>query len=119
MANALDEWMSSKDEFYIPQVRDDKKPKAGLTFKSLDETYEFYNDYAKDAGFSVRISKEKKKEETGEVVWKRYVCFKEGETDETWRKKKDSESTQIERERGNVRENCKAKLTVVYDGFSL
>ncbi|CAL9022230.1 unnamed protein product [Prunus brigantina] len=33
-------------------------------------------------------------------------------------KKKDSESTQIERERGNVRENCKAKLTVVYDGFN-
>ncbi|KAH0981260.1 hypothetical protein GBA52_008437 [Prunus armeniaca] len=33
-------------------------------------------------------------------------------------KKKDSESTQIERERGNVRENCKATLTVVYDGFN-
>ncbi|CAB4304195.1 unnamed protein product [Prunus armeniaca] len=99
MANALDEWMFSKDEFYIPQVRDDKKQKAGLAFKSLDETYEFYNDYAKDAGFSVRISKEKKKKETCEVFWKRYVCFKEGETDETWRKKKDSESTQIERER--------------------
>ncbi|CAL2257511.1 unnamed protein product [Prunus armeniaca] len=118
MANALDEWMSSKDEFYIPQVRDDKKPKAGLAFKSLDETYKFYNDYAKDAGFSVKISKEKKKKETGEVFWKRYVCFKEGETDETWRKKKDSESTQIERERGNVCENCKAKLTIVYDGFN-
>ncbi|CAL2239666.1 unnamed protein product [Prunus armeniaca] len=88
MANALDEWMFSKDEFYIPQVRDDKKQKAGLAFKSLDETYEFYNDYAKDAGFSVRISKEKKKKETCEVFWKRYVCFKEGETDETWRKKK-------------------------------
>ncbi|ONI27213.1 hypothetical protein PRUPE_1G074100 [Prunus persica] len=81
MANAL-------DEFYIPQVKDEKKPKAGLAFQSLDETYEFYNDYAKDAGFSVRISKEKKKKKTGEVVWKRYVCFKEGETDETWRKKK-------------------------------
>ncbi|CAL9005669.1 unnamed protein product, partial [Prunus brigantina] len=39
--------MSSKDEFYIPQVRDDKKPKAGIAFKSLDETYEFYNDYAR------------------------------------------------------------------------
>ncbi|CAL8119094.1 unnamed protein product [Prunus armeniaca] len=76
MANALDEWMSSKDEFYIPQVRDDKKPKAGLAFKSLDETYEFYNDYAKNAGFTIRISKEKKKKETGEVVWKRYFCFK-------------------------------------------
>ncbi|CAL2239643.1 unnamed protein product [Prunus armeniaca] len=85
MANALDEWMFSKDEFYIPQVRDDKKQKAGLAFKSLDETYEFYNDYAKDAGFSVRISKEKKKKETCEM--------------RRGGKKKDSESTQIERER--------------------
>ncbi|BBN67850.1 Far-red impaired responsive family protein, partial [Prunus dulcis] len=74
MANALDEWMSSKDEF-----------------------------------LSLKLEMKKTESRAG---------IPEGETDETWRKKKDSESTQIERERGNVRENCKAKLTVVYDGFN-
>ncbi|XP_062014566.1 protein FAR1-RELATED SEQUENCE 5-like [Rosa rugosa] len=55
-------------------------------------------------------SKETKRKEI--VYWKQYVCSKEGETDETWRKTNEIE----ERDRGKTRTWCNAKLTVCNDG---
>ena len=93
---------------YTPNVEDDMKPKVGQKFESLDATYEFYNAYARKAGFSVRKSKETKK--NGMVYWKQYVCSKQGETDETWRINSEIEV----RDRKNTRTGCDAKLIVYY-----
>ncbi|XP_075483575.1 protein FAR1-RELATED SEQUENCE 5-like [Primulina tabacum] len=52
---------NSGDELsYIPQVGDNQKPKIGMKFESLEEAFSFYNQYARESGFSARISKSKK-----------------------------------------------------------
>ena len=95
----------SCDKIYIPQLRDDHKPKSGQGFESLDDAHEFYNNYAKEAGFSVRINYSRKNKETNEILRKEYVCSKEGVPAKGLGEKK--------RHRGITREGCKAKLAVV------
>ena len=68
----------SCDKIYIPQLRDDHEPKSGQGFESLDDAHEFYNNYAKEAGFSVRINYSRKNKETNAILRKEYVCSKEG-----------------------------------------
>ncbi|XP_073053593.1 uncharacterized protein [Primulina eburnea] len=74
-------------QLFIPQVADDRKPKIGMKFASLDDAFSYYNQYAREAGFSARMSNSKKQKMTNEVVWKKFVCFKEGHTDELRRMK--------------------------------
>ena len=69
------------DQEFIPQVADDRKPKIGMEFSSLEDAYSFYNQYAREAGFSSRNSTSRKNKMTNEVTWKQIVCFKEGHTD--------------------------------------
>lgn len=91
---------------YFPQVNHDRKPKIGQEFKSLEDAHNFYNNYAKEAGFSVRIHSSKRSRDTNEIIRKEYVCYKEGvKGAKTCMEKK--------RRRGIIRENCKAKLSVV------
>ncbi|KAJ8639655.1 hypothetical protein MRB53_016349 [Persea americana] len=52
-------------------------PKLGMHFDDLDEAYNFYNGYGKLAGFSVRKESTNRGKD-GEVVWKRFVCSKQG-----------------------------------------
>ncbi|XP_073015535.1 protein FAR1-RELATED SEQUENCE 5-like [Primulina eburnea] len=66
---------------YIPQVGDNQKPEIGMKFESLEEAFSFYNQYARKSGFSARMSNSKKSKKTNEVIWKKFVCFKEGHTD--------------------------------------
>ncbi|KAH0987719.1 hypothetical protein GBA52_014896 [Prunus armeniaca] len=97
--------LDSCDKIYIPQLRDDHKPKSGQGIESLDDAHEFYNNYAKKAGFSVRINSSRKNKETNEILRKEYVCSKEGVPAKGVGEKK--------RRRGITREGCKAKLAVV------
>ncbi|XP_058211550.1 protein FAR1-RELATED SEQUENCE 5-like [Rhododendron vialii] len=88
---------------YTPQVKNEVIPKLTQQFKSLDDAKKFYNNYAFEAGFSMRIHSSKT-DKNGETIRKENVCYKEGES-------KSSEATQ--RQRGLTREKCGAKLTVV------
>ncbi|KAH7575397.1 hypothetical protein JRO89_XS02G0098200 [Xanthoceras sorbifolium] len=45
---------------YMPQVNDDRKPNLHQEFVNLDNVHAFYNIYAKEAGFSVRLGYSKK-----------------------------------------------------------
>ncbi|KAL2460901.1 Protein FAR1-RELATED SEQUENCE 6 [Abeliophyllum distichum] len=74
----------SADNVFIPQVTFSRIPKIGQEFESHEEAYNFYNEYAREAGFSARIANSKKNKETGEIYWKLFVCSKEGKTDETY-----------------------------------
>ncbi|XP_015873603.2 protein FAR1-RELATED SEQUENCE 5-like [Ziziphus jujuba] len=99
---------------YIPQVADEHKPEVGQEFQTIEGAYAFYNRYAREAGFSVRLSNSRKRPGTGELIWKKIVCYKEGETNETYQKKfKYAVARSGERTRGIVRVGCKAKLTLV------
>jgi zinc finger SWIM domain-containing protein 3 len=48
------------------------------TFRSEEDFFEFYNNYAKHKGFSVRKDNVRYKAGTDEVKWRRYVCSCEG-----------------------------------------
>ena len=103
------------DELHIPQTANDRKPEIGMKFASIDDAFEFYNQYAREAGFSARISNSKKNKMTNEVVWKQFVCFKAGQTDEARSKNRASSSGGPikKRARGEVRTDCKAKISIV------
>jgi hypothetical protein len=47
---------------------------ANQTFRSEDEAYEFYNDYAKAKGFSIRKGKVRRSIDTDEVIWRELLC---------------------------------------------
>ncbi|XP_075475837.1 protein FAR1-RELATED SEQUENCE 5-like [Primulina tabacum] len=105
---------SGDKQSYIPQVRDNQKPNIGMKFESLEDAFSFYNQYAREAGFSARISNIKRSKKTNEVIWKKFVCFKKGHTDEI-RRSKQAKSEEIikERARGEIRSGCKSKISVV------
>ncbi|KAG6387255.1 hypothetical protein SASPL_152442 [Salvia splendens] len=102
------------DQLYIPQVVNDRKPKIGTKFESIDDAFEFYSQYAREASFSARYSNSRKNKMTNEVIWKQFVCFKAGQTDETCSKNRAPTGGPIQiRARGEVRTNCKAKISIV------
>ncbi|XP_038688787.1 uncharacterized protein LOC119987949 [Tripterygium wilfordii] len=100
---------SSSSEFaYVPQVVFEKIPKIGQEFESIEEYQNYYNDYARDAGFSVR-NYSTKKNNFNEIIRKEFVCVKEGIRDER-------SKANCSRKRGLTREGCKAKMTIVKKG---
>ncbi|KAF3449543.1 hypothetical protein FNV43_RR10272 [Rhamnella rubrinervis] len=85
-----------------------------MEFQSIEEAFTFYNTYARECGFSARMSNSKKNKETNELVWKQFVCSKEGKTDDSYGTKlKDSIPRTYETNRGVVRSSYKAKITLV------
>ncbi|KAI3967530.1 hypothetical protein MKW92_009230 [Papaver armeniacum] len=52
------------------------EPKLGMMFESVDELFEFYNNYAYKTGFSIKRRTCKK--ENGVLVHVSYTCSKEG-----------------------------------------
>lgn len=81
----LEPFISLEIKLFIPNVDDEKWPKLGMFFTTIDEVFDFYNTYAKDAGFSVRKTSEKQRIDatTKEKLiynWKRFLCLKEGHT---------------------------------------
>ncbi|KAH7570781.1 hypothetical protein JRO89_XS05G0188800 [Xanthoceras sorbifolium] len=55
---------------YMPQVNNDRKPNLHQEFFNLNDVHAFYNIYAKEAGFSVRIGSSKKNELWNTLVYK-------------------------------------------------
>ncbi|XP_073048393.1 protein FAR1-RELATED SEQUENCE 5-like [Primulina eburnea] len=105
---------SEDEQSYIPQVGDDQKPSIGMRFDSLEDAFSFYNQYARESGFSARMSNSKKSKKTNEVVWKKFVCFKEGHTDDIrWNKQGKNVESRKERARGETRTGCLSKISVV------
>ncbi|KAH7576489.1 hypothetical protein JRO89_XS01G0082400 [Xanthoceras sorbifolium] len=94
------------DLTYMPQVNDDRKPNLLQEFMNLDDVHAFYNNYAKEAGFSVRLGSSKKSKDTNVIERKEYLCYKEGVSCIL-------EKSDRKRRRSITRECCSAKLVVV------
>ncbi|XP_073277673.1 protein FAR1-RELATED SEQUENCE 5-like [Primulina huaijiensis] len=108
------EGTSGDEQSYIPQVGDDQKPTIGMRFDSIEDAFSFYNQYSRESGFSARISNSKKSKQTNEVIWKKFVCFKEGQTDDIrWSKQAKNDRPREERARGETRTGCKSRLSIV------
>ncbi|KAL5736816.1 hypothetical protein ACOSP7_031271 [Xanthoceras sorbifolium] len=82
------------DLTYIPQVNDDH------------DVHAFYNIYAKEAGFSVRIGSSKKSKDTNVIKRNEYLCYKEGVSCIL-------ENNDRKRCRTITREYCSTKIVVV------
>ncbi|KAH9679171.1 protein FAR1-related sequence [Citrus sinensis] len=99
-----------EDSLCVPEVALDRKPHKGQEFDTLDDAYEFYNKYAKEGGFSIRINSSKICKESNDIIRKEYVCFKEGQA-------RQSKVVNCKRRRGIIRGGCSAKLVVVKSEF--
>ncbi|XP_058071015.1 protein FAR1-RELATED SEQUENCE 5-like [Magnolia sinica] len=97
---------------WIPEVEEGLKPIVEkTTFSSVDAAFNFYNHYAKKAGFSVRRGSNKYNK-SQEEIWKMFVCSKEGTTDN----KVQMKYGVVKRRRSITRESCKARMTIKKEG---
>ncbi|KAL6284479.1 hypothetical protein ACE6H2_015408 [Prunus campanulata] len=92
----------------IPKLNTESIPEVGKEFHSLQDVYNFYNNYAEKAGFSIRSHSSKKDRLTGEIKRKEYVCSKQG----TYCRP-EAEGRVRKRRRVKVRQDCKARIGVV------
>ncbi|XP_038707299.1 protein FAR1-RELATED SEQUENCE 5-like [Tripterygium wilfordii] len=97
---------SSNDGNYVPQVRFEQIPQIGQEFESLDEAHNFYNEYAREAGFSTRLWSTKKNN-SGEIIRREMVCYKQSS-----RKKVELNNVRT-RKRGITREGCNVKICFI------
>ena len=99
---------------YLFQVFIGRISNIGQVFESHEETYTFYNIYARETSFNTRITKNKKNKETGKTIWKLFVCFKKGKIDETYQMdRKNVVSRVVKRNCGYTQVGCNARLSVV------
>lgn len=102
---------------YIPTVDDDKCQKLGMLFNTIDDAFDFYNAYVRDAGFSVRKSSRKTRNDmtTHEyfAYWKTFVSSKEGHQAE-----KSGSNKVGERRTMDTRENWSVEFQIKRRGDS-
>ncbi|GAB2270410.1 hypothetical protein Dimus_005311 [Dionaea muscipula] len=68
---------SCAKSLFIPQVKNELIPKLNQEFDSLHDVQQFYNNYAKEAGFGTRSSSSRKNRQY-EIVRKEFCCAKQG-----------------------------------------
>ncbi|XP_072971017.1 protein FAR1-RELATED SEQUENCE 5-like [Typha angustifolia] len=80
-------------------------PRVDMEFASDEEAYQFYNNYARVVGFSVRKAWVNRRA-SGVIISRTYVCYKEG-----YQGNKKDES-EVKKPRRNERTGCLAHMTV-------
>lgn len=60
------------------------EPHVGLEFDSAEDAQEFYNLYAAQAGFKIRIGQLYRSRVDGSVISRRFVCSKEAKDSILW-----------------------------------
>ncbi|XP_039120441.1 protein FAR1-RELATED SEQUENCE 5-like [Dioscorea cayenensis subsp. rotundata] len=80
-------------------------PKVDMEFKSDEDAYKFYNNYAKQIGFSVRKAWINRRI-SGTIISRTYVCYKEGYQGNR------KDETVVTKPRVNERTGCLAHLTI-------
>ncbi|KAF8391821.1 hypothetical protein HHK36_022055 [Tetracentron sinense] len=89
------------------------EPYTGMSFDSIDDTRDFYNEYAKRTGFSIRTNRIRHSQKNRAVIARDYVCSREGFRAAKHTLRKD----RILPPRPITREGCKAMIRVaVRDG---
>ncbi|XP_042941212.1 protein FAR1-RELATED SEQUENCE 5-like [Carya illinoinensis] len=87
----------------------DHTPKLGLEFDYEQEAYDFYNEYGRNYGFSIRREWYNKRKVDGLVTSRKFVCCKEGLQAQCERDR------QKRYERAETRTGCKAHMIIRHD----
>ncbi|XP_008785831.2 protein FAR1-RELATED SEQUENCE 6-like [Phoenix dactylifera] len=86
---------------------DEGVPRVGMVFKTFEEVYDFYNQYARHTGFGTKIRRSWYSLEDGQCNKVTFTCCKEGK-----RVYKNSERCSSYRLRLSARTDCQAKIKV-------
>ncbi|KAI3885379.1 hypothetical protein MKX03_035902 [Papaver bracteatum] len=84
-------------------------PTVGMEFDSVDEAYNFYNQYAGKVGFSVRKYSTSKSHRTNEINGRSYCCSRQGARDSRC---KPIEECLRKSKQTNLRTGCKAMMCI-------
>ncbi|PWA34696.1 FAR1 DNA binding domain, Zinc finger, SWIM-type, MULE transposase domain, FHY3/FAR1 family [Artemisia annua] len=100
------------EKLWVPDIPVGEKPAYGMMYYTLEQAYEYYKDYAKRAGFEVRLGQQykSKKNKNDNLDLKYFVCSKEGTN--LAPKKVGPKSKQ--RKHSSKRTDCKAAFRVKY-----
>ncbi|PWA63248.1 FAR1 DNA binding domain, Zinc finger, SWIM-type, MULE transposase domain, FHY3/FAR1 family [Artemisia annua] len=100
------------EKLWVPDIPVGQKPAYGMMYHSLQQAYEYYKDYAKRAGFEVRLGQQYKsnKNKHDNLNIKYFVCSKEGTNPAPT--KVGAKSKQ--RKHSSKRTDCKAAFRVKY-----
>ncbi|KAL6287774.1 hypothetical protein ACE6H2_012164 [Prunus campanulata] len=88
------------------------EPTLGMEFTSEDDARNFYNAYAKQTGFSIRVNSYYRSKKDNSIISREFCCSKEGFRRERYAKKDSGEDAKRRRARALTREGCKALMTV-------
>ncbi|WVZ97064.1 hypothetical protein U9M48_042627, partial [Paspalum notatum var. saurae] len=118
--DATEDGMDSLDNAAFSKMAEDAERNSSVhefwdiinkTFTSEVEVYNFYNNYARDKGFGVRKDKVRRSKRSGQLLFRRFMCSKQGERQAKWLEKE----VFSRRPRGVTRCGCSAKLEVKLD----
>ncbi|XP_074564961.1 protein FAR1-RELATED SEQUENCE 5-like [Curcuma longa] len=70
---------SRKEKEQLGEIisKDKLEPRVGMEFDDDELAYQFYNEYARRVGFSIR-KQHLTKNKCGQVTFRRFVCYREG-----------------------------------------
>ncbi|OVA04579.1 FAR1 DNA binding domain [Macleaya cordata] len=85
------------------------EPYVGMEFKSADDAREYYSEYARLNGFTIRVNRKRRSRIDRAVIGFDYVCSKEG-----FRRKKFLKEEKIIRLSRQTRVGCKAILVIAF-----
>ncbi|KAB2002651.1 hypothetical protein ES319_D11G079800v1 [Gossypium barbadense] len=89
------------------------EPTLDMEFISEDDARNFYNAYAKQTGFSIRVNSYYRSKKDNLIISREFCCSKEGfRRDKHSRKTDSGDDTKRRRARPITREGCKALMTV-------
>lgn len=97
---------SSNGKELLNEGNMDMEPYVGMEFESEEAAKVFYDAYATQIGFIMRVDAFRRSMRDGKVVWRRLVCNKEG-----FRKHRPRRS-ENRKPRAITREGCKAMIVV-------
>jgi zinc finger SWIM domain-containing protein 3 len=99
----------SMEVLVSPSMPIELTPSKGMQFESDDIAYNFYNEYGRMAGFSIRKKYVNKCKKIGIVTSRRFVCEKEEI------RGKDKRDSKTRKARAETRCGCNARLGIVYN----
>ncbi|XP_059302307.1 protein FAR1-RELATED SEQUENCE 5-like [Lycium ferocissimum] len=84
----------------------DYEPELGLEFDNDKNALNFYNEYARRVGFSVRKEYVNTNKKLGYLTSRKITCYKEGF------RRNDKEKEQVKKSRRETRTGCQARIIV-------
>lgn len=89
------------------------EPTLGVEFTSEEDARNFYNAYAKQTGFSIRVNSYYRSKKNNSIISREFCCSKEGFRRQRRARRVDSgNDAKRRRARPITREGCKALMTV-------